>query len=81
LSSGADILERAMISHHVLLTAMCGNFLNTMMIRDAALRCCEGFLNAKIPGSARGMAEPGKLEATHGEFDEDASAISAVMLE
>jgi hypothetical protein len=38
LSSGADILGSAMISHHVLLTAMCGNFLDAMMVRDAALR-------------------------------------------
>jgi hypothetical protein len=41
LSSGADILEREIISHHVLLTAMCGNFFNTLLARDArAMRHC-----------------------------------------
>jgi hypothetical protein len=46
-----------------------------------AIAAWRKILNAKIPGSAWGMAEPGKLDATHGEFGEDAPAISAVMLD
>jgi hypothetical protein len=75
LGSGADILEREIISHHVLLTAMCWNFfVNRQASRDDA-----NFSNAK-KGPGRGIGRAQSVAGNTEEMAEDVPAIFAVML-